>query len=91
MAIPNRPTGDVLLLSPGNRKSILGDILGNRRYGTDQAAATDSDRGNKLGVTANENIITDGRLMFVNTIVVAGNRATADIDIFTKAGIADVG
>ena len=55
------------------------------------APAAHGDRGDELGVRADENIVFDDRAVLVRAVVVARDRARADVHVAPDRRIADVG
>src|SRR5215470_12333472 len=63
---------DVHLGGPRQRQRPRRDVLGHRGAGADIGPGTDGDRGDELGVRADEGAVGDGGLVLGDAVVVAG-------------------
>ena len=68
-----------------------GHVLGDRRAGGDVGALADRDRRDQLRVAADERAVLDRRLMLRLAVVVAGDRAGADVDLLADHRVAEIG
>ena len=66
------------------------NVLGDCRSRAHIRAATDADRRDELRIRANEHAVFQHGLVLVDAVVVAGDRAGADVDVRANIGIADV-
>src|SRR6266851_2852026 len=81
------PPVDVALLPRADRKRAAGDVLANRRPAADIRALADRHRRDQLRVAADERAVLNGRLVLVDAVVVARNRAGADVHLLADAGV----
>src|SRR5688572_26797561 len=81
---------DHTLRRSAQRERIGRNVLRDGRAGADIRAAADADRRDELRVGADERAIFDDGLVFVLTVVVARDRARADVHVRADVGIADV-
>src|SRR6266536_2944346 len=86
-----RPPGNGRLLYPRERELSGGGVLGERGSGAERCALAHPHRGDKLGVRADGDVVLDDRAVLVRPVVVAGDRAGADVDVSSDLGVADVG
>src|SRR5690242_553610 len=66
-------------------------ILGQRRAGTQRGTLANAYRRDELGVAADEGVVFDHGAEFVGAVIVASDRAGADIDARAHRGITDIG
>ena len=78
------------LFRPANGQLAPWYIFCDRTASADIRAFANRYRCDQLCIGTNKNIIFDERAMFVNTIVIAGNGAGADIDPLTDAAVTQV-
>src|SRR5712691_7527513 len=86
-----RPPGNGRLLYPRERELSGRGILGERGSGAERCALAHPHRGDKLGVRADGDVVLDDRAVLVRPVVVAGDRAGADVDVFSDLAVADIG
>src|SRR5712692_8028082 len=86
-----RPPGNGRLLRPGEGELSGRRVLGERGSGAERGALAHPHGRDKLGVRADEDVVLDDRAVLVCPVVVAGDRAGADIDVFSDLAVADVG
>src|SRR2546429_693475 len=65
-------------------------VPGERGSGAGRRALAHTHGGNELGVRADEDVVLDDRAVLVRPVVVAGDRAGADIHVFSDLAVADV-
>src|SRR2546425_10049284 len=75
---------------PPHRQGAGRHILRDRRARADVGALADGDRRHQARVGPDEGAVVDLRLVLGDSIIVAGDRPGADVDIFADRGIADV-
>src|SRR5690606_27640572 len=90
-AEPRGIAGDTLLAAAGNRQSVGLNVLRHHAAGGDHGAVTDLHRRHQGRIRADEGAGADIGVILAETVVVAGDRAGADIGFGTDAGIADIG
>src|SRR5580765_1307990 len=79
------------LPSSSNSERVRGNILGNCRTRRDIRAVANSYRRHQHRIAADEDAIPNGRLVFVDAVIVAGNCTGSDIGLGSELGVADVG
>src|SRR5215470_9029936 len=79
------------LLTAGDRQRIRRNIAGNDTAGGDDRAVTDFDRRDQRGVRADKRALADYCAEFVKAVVIAGDRAGADIGACADLAVADIG
>jgi hypothetical protein len=84
------PAFFVDLAGSAQSQGICRDILGDCRGCGDVGALADPQRGDQDAVAADKNIVFDDGLVFVYAIVVAGDGAGADIDLFADLAVPEV-
>ena len=67
------------------------DVLGDRRPGRHVRALADGHRRDELRVAADEDVVLDHRRVLPNPVVIAGNRAGADVHLLADRRVAQVG
>ena len=72
-------------------QSIFGHFLGNGAAGTDVGVGLYSNRSNKVGVAADEGVVTDNGAVLLLAVVVDGDAATAHVNAATDVAVTDVG
>ena len=65
--------------------------MGDHAAGRDDRAVADGDRRHQRRVGADERALADYRAEFVNAVVIAGDRAGADIGARADVAVADIG
>src|SRR6185503_4717991 len=76
------PARDRHLLGPGDRQLARGSVLGERGARAKRRPTTDPHRRDELRVRADEYIVLDDSAVFVRSVVVAHDRAGADVHVF---------
>src|SRR3990172_4305932 len=66
------------------------DVLGDRRAPADVRALADDERRHERRVGADEGAVADPRLVLGPAVVVAGDRAGADVDVLAHGRVAEV-
>ena len=84
------PSSNCYLPSAAYGELPLGRRTRKRCSCADCGAAPNCDRSNQLGAGTNESIVPDHCSEFVDAVVIASNRAGADIDARTNISVADV-
>src|SRR6266446_790934 len=85
------PAGFIGLTAACDSQGIRGNVVGDRGTRGDICAIADSNGGNQRGITSDKNFVADVRREFVEAVVVAGNRAGADVCFRADLRIAKVG
>src|SRR3712207_4397258 len=85
------PARNRLLLHARQRKLSFEHFARDGRARSDRRPAAYRDRGDKLRVRADEYVVFDDGPMLVSAVVVAGDRAGADVHVPPDARVADVG
>src|SRR5271166_6856901 len=85
-----RPSWTRLLPAAGDGERVRLDVLGDDGAGADIGAVTDGHRRDEGGVRANEGARADVGPELVEAVVVAGDRARADVGVRPNPGVADV-
>src|SRR4051794_6472978 len=85
-----RPPGYALLLAALHGQCVRLDILGDHRTRADNCSVTDCYRCDQRGVGADERAGSDYRPILAEPVVIAGDRAGADVRARPDLGIADV-
>src|SRR5712692_6520134 len=76
------------LAAAGDTQRVGGNILGDGGPVGDVSAVADGDRSNELGAAADENALTDGGLILLHAVVVAGDRAGANVGVAADGCVA---
>src|ERR1700756_3687020 len=74
------PAGFCDLAAAAEGKGSFGDVFGDAGAGGDVGSGADGDGGDEGGVGADEGSVADGGEVFVDAVVVAGDRTRADVD-----------
>ncbi len=82
---PERPGGDA-----DDDRSAL-DIPGDDRPRSGDRIRADVEGRNQNAIASDERVVFDCRLVFARSVVVRGDRASADIHSLPDYGIAEVG
>src|SRR6267378_350690 len=85
------PAGFISLTAACDSQGIRRNVVRDRGTRGDIGAIADSNGGNQRGVTSDKNFVADVRRKFVEAVVVAGNRASADVCFRADLRIAKVG
>lgn len=85
------PAFEVSLTLSGDAKRSGGNILGDGAAGSGICAVADLDRSDKVGVAADEAIVADGGAELVLAVIIAGDRAAAEVAVLANIAVADVG
>src|SRR5581483_7793876 len=85
------PAPDRRLTGARDRELARRRIRADRGTGADRGVLADRDGGHERGIGADERAVFDGRAMFVDAVVVAGDRPGADVHAGTDAGVAEIG
>ena len=80
----------VHLPSARDRQRLIGHIVGDRRAGGHIGALADRDRRDELRVAANEGAVADDGLVLLLAVVVAGDRAGADVDVLADRRVSQI-
>src|SRR5262249_39697668 len=86
-----RPIFFYHLPAAGNAQSIRRNIVRDRGTGRYVSALADSYRRNQLAIAADKDVVFDDGLILSLAVIVAGDRAGADINPVPDFGVADVG
>src|SRR6187397_2444293 len=84
------PVFKVALLPGAHGQRSGGHVFANGRTAADIGAFANRDRGHELAVAANERAVLDGGQVLLLSVVVARNRAGADVDAFADDRVAQV-
>ena len=90
LAPPRRRALALALFAPGNGDGVRLHVLGNHAAGTDHRAAADGDRRHQRRVGAYEGPFADLGAGLLVAVVVAGDRARADVGACADVGVADI-
>ncbi len=74
-----------------NGKCAIRHILGHRSPSGSKDAVPQADRGNEVGIAADEAVITNHGLVFVVAVIIDNNRSAAEIDSLADLCVADIG
>ena len=85
------PAVQIGLALPGNAQCLGGHILGDGTACGGVSAVAHLDRGHKVGVAADEAVVTDLGAELILAVVVAGNGAAAEVAVLAHIAVADVG
>src|SRR5437879_1907051 len=85
------PACFISLTAARDSQGIRWDVFGDRGTRGDIGAIADSNRGNQRGIASDKNFVADVRRKFVEAVVVAGNRAGADVCFLADLRIAEIG
>src|SRR5262249_2311904 len=85
------PARNRSLLRPRHGELARGRVLGDRRAGADVGALGDAHRRDQRRIRADEAAVLDHRFALVHAIVVAGDRARANVHAGADFRVADVG
>src|SRR5438128_7815327 len=85
------PVFDVALLARRNGERIGRNVFTNRGAAADVRAFADRDRRDELRVAPDERAVFDRRLIFLLAVVVARDRAGADVHLLADCGVAEIG
>src|SRR5205823_7612673 len=85
------PAGDPFLFGAFDRETVGLDIARDHRSRPDDSAVANSHRRHQRRVRADERAGADHRPIFAEPIIIAGDRAGADVRPRADRGIADVG
>ena len=88
--MPGRPAFNISLSATCHRQSMRRDILSHRTARSNKCMIANLHRSNKIRIAANENIVANLRLMLQFPVIIAGDRAAADIDPLADLRIADI-
>jgi hypothetical protein len=67
------------------------DIVGNNGACACARPLAEGHRGDQHGITANEGILPNDGWILLLPIIVAGDRAGADVDLFADGRVANIG
>src|SRR5712664_1809377 len=84
------PPGFVDLAAAGNSQSIRRHVFSNCRTCGDVCAVPDAHGRHQRGVAADEDFVPDRRWMLVEAVVIAGDRARADVALGSDLRVAQV-
>src|SRR3954470_10465967 len=79
------------LTSTAKTQCVIGDIVRNNRAGAYECALTDGDGSHERGIRPDEGSLADFGPVFAETVVIARDRARADIRLGADAGVAKIG
>ena len=65
-------------------------VFGDRGAGGNRSAVVYSEGGDEFSIGADKDIVADDRFMFINPVVVTGDRPGADVDPFADLGVTDI-
>ena len=85
------PARPLFLLVALQRQRTASHILGDDAAGADIGAVADLDRGDQRRIRADERARADVRVVLVEAVVVAKDRARADVGAGADAAIAEIG
>src|SRR2546430_1556497 len=85
------PVRDRHLLHAGEGQLPRWSILGKRGSRAECCTPAHSHRRDELGVRADENVVLDDGAVLVRSVVIARDRAGADVDVSSHLAVADVG
>src|SRR6267142_5300988 len=88
---PRGPAGFIGLTAACDSQGVRGNVVGDRGTRGDIGAIADSNGGNQRGITSDKNFVADVRREFVEAVVVAGDRASADVCFRADFRIAEIG
>ena len=84
------PAGFCGLAAASQRQSSGGNVFGNAGASSNVSAVADGDWGDQGGVGTDENAVADGGLVLVDAVVITGDGASADVDVCSDVGVAEV-
>src|SRR5262252_6969798 len=84
------PALDVSLLPGAHGERTRGNVLANRRAAADVGAFTDGDGRDELRIAADERAVLDRRLILLLAVVVARDRAGADVHLVADRRVAEI-
>src|SRR5580704_17652992 len=79
------------LAAASDGKGVGRNIFSNRPAGADVGAISDFRRSHKRGVASDKNATANGGRIFVHAIVIARDRACADVGFASDTRVAEVG
>src|SRR5205823_6257416 len=79
------------LAAAADSQAVVGHVFGDGRARGDISVVPDVHRGHENRIAADENAFADGRGMFLEAIVIAGNRAGADVALGAHLGVSEIG
>src|SRR3954454_19748401 len=82
------PASDAFLLAPPDGEHIRFNVLVDDRAGADDGSVAHDDGGNEGGIGTDEGALANHGLIFRKAVVIAGDRACADVGSRTDRGIA---
>src|SRR5881394_19764 len=85
------PPGHRDLLRPLERELARRRFFRDRRACADRRVGTDAHGRDEHHAGADEHAVADRRLVLVRAVIVAGDRAGADVHVATNLGVAEVG
>ena len=85
------PSPDVPLLHPADGERSLGNILCHGGTRRNRGLVSHCDRCHQFHIRSHKDPVTDNRRMLLKSIVVTGDRACADIDLFSNKRISNIG
>src|SRR5216684_3390620 len=89
-AFARRPAGLVDLPATGNRESVGGNVVSDRRSCRHVPAIADAQRRYQRGVAADKHSIADSRGIFVKAIVIAGDGSPAEVGFRANFRVAEI-
>src|SRR5215813_11252816 len=84
------PAVEVPLLARADRQRAGRNVLADRGAAADVCALADRDRRHQLRVAADERAVLDRRLVFLLAVVVARDRAGADVHLRADRRVAEI-
>src|SRR6266404_1544175 len=85
------PACFISLTAARDSQGIRWDVFGDRGTRRDIRPIADSNRRNQRGIASDKNFVADVRRKFVEAVVVAGNRTSADVCFRADLRIAEIG
>src|SRR5437870_1435012 len=89
--LPRRPAVLDDLLGASHGKGSWRDVLRDCGARSDVGALANGDGRHQARVGPDEGVVVDPRLVLGDSVVVAGDRPGADVDVLTDRGVSDVG
>src|SRR5204862_2894028 len=85
-----RPAWMRILFRAGEGQLPRRGVLGERGSGAECRAPAYAHRRDELGVRAYENVVLDDGAVLVRSVIVAHDRARADVDVSAHLAVADI-
>src|SRR4029077_10627315 len=90
-AFARSPARFVDLPSAGDTQTVRRDILRDRGPGSDVSAIADAHRRHQCRIAAYKYSFADGRRVLSEAVIIASDRASSNIRLWTDASVAQIG